>query len=346
MVIDLGRLRVQRFIAHDVPLRTPGERDQQLLFSEVESPLTPANRNFFQERISTSLSSSAFDVVVDQETTSPVPEYINQIISGDSEDFVEISRGIAQHLYNCQNRVNSPGIVALVQATIQQIQTLVILKLEREEGIRVHQENVDGQRTFTIEQFTDLMMTDGTKVFKVGLFYNFGQDLATVQGCVSDKQRGNEVGISDFFLRQFLGCRFRESPNITTKNFFNSTEEFINQHLTEAQSKADYTIALLATLKNQENTINPWEFADRNMQISDRQKYIDFIEEKGVPTQEFKKDTSQIKNNIRKVQMELKSGILILGQPDVFKDKIKITNIDEETVRIEIEDEIQKTSGK
>ncbi|MGJ3245689.1 MAG: nucleoid-associated protein [Elainellaceae cyanobacterium] len=346
MNIDLGRLRIQRVIAHDIPLQIPGEREQNLLFSEVESPLNQNNKNFFKERINRSLSSAAFDVIVDPETTSPVPKYIHQLISGDSQKFVKISQDISQHLYNCQNRANSEGIVVLIQATIQQSHSLVILKLEKEQGIRVHQENINGKRTFAIEQFTDLMMTDGTKVFKVGLFYNFGQTSETIQGRVSDKQRKYDVGISDFFLRKFLGCKFKEAPSITTKNFFHSTEEFINQHLSDSQAKADYTVALIATLGNQENTIDPWRFAEQNMQVADRNRYVNFVREHGIPTEKFIKDTSQIKNHIRKVQMEFKSGILIIGKPDVFNEQVQITRMGEERVRVSLEDEIKRTSGK
>lgn len=346
MTIDIGRLEIDSIIVHEVPLRQSTREEKNLFFSEVESPLTIENKNFFRERVTRSLSSSAFDVMFDPEATSPVPNFIFQLLYQTSHNFVDFSQKIARHLYSCQNLSNSPGLLAIMRAHVGVSQVLSILKLEKEEGVRVHQEEIDGQKTFAIEQFSDLMMTDGTRVFKIGLFFNLDSESETIQGRVSDKQQGYSGGISDFFLSKFLGCKLVEAPMITTKNFFDSTERFINQELSDSQKKADYSIALLATLKSQESIVKPRLFANQYMEVADRQKYIQFLSEDGIPTREFQKDTSKIKNHIRKVQMEFQSGVILLGSPETLEENIKVTSLEDERIRIELEDKLKKTSGK
>jgi hypothetical protein len=61
-----------------------------------------------------------------------------------------------------------------------------VLKLEREQGARVELAVTSGGRTFSVQHLRDLMLTERTKVFKVGLFVQTGADLASIDGAVCD----------------------------------------------------------------------------------------------------------------------------------------------------------------
>ena len=73
MVGDLGTLQTKKVIVHEVPQKQAGDAQPQLGLSEVESPLNQAIANYFRERVIEGLASTAYDVVFDETTTSPVP---------------------------------------------------------------------------------------------------------------------------------------------------------------------------------------------------------------------------------------------------------------------------------
>lgn len=259
-----------------------------------------------------------------------------------------MSREMAQHLYNCQTGTNSPGLLAVSEVSIVDAKAFAILKLEKEQGIRVHQEEIGGKITFNIEHLSDLMLTGRTKVFKIGLFISKGTSLEATEGIVSDQQRGYKAntGIADFFLKRFLGCKLKESAEVTTKNFFKATESFINEEVHEAGTKTQYVISLLAVVGNQEETINPRAFAESYLDINHRRPYIDFLERLGVPDRTFNKDIHLIRKHIQRVKLEFENGLILLGTPDALENQAKVTELDNGLIHLEIEDRIKNISGK
>src|SRR5258708_38129576 len=125
---DLGRLRIDSVIVHEVPHRFAGGDEGEPVLSEVQSPLTQGVRNFFRERIARSLGTSAYDVQLDPMTASPVPALILDALCDSSTDFVPISQTMAKHLYSCQKGPNPGGLLTVCKVTIEDLPGLVILK--------------------------------------------------------------------------------------------------------------------------------------------------------------------------------------------------------------------------
>jgi len=57
MARDLGRLRIERLIVHEIPRRMAGATGA-LALSQIDSPLTQELKNYFKEKISGSLTSA------------------------------------------------------------------------------------------------------------------------------------------------------------------------------------------------------------------------------------------------------------------------------------------------
>jgi hypothetical protein len=151
-----------------------------------------------------------------------------------------MSQQMAMHLHASQTGVNPAGLLVVSSAVVDGNRALAILKLEKESGVRVHEDKTaDGRRTLSMEHIRELMLTDRTKVFKVGLFYPTTG--GTVEGLVSDKQRGyqpqNEV--ADFFLKRFLGCALKQLPPVVTQDFLQATEQFINDEVSTRPRRLD-----------------------------------------------------------------------------------------------------------
>jgi hypothetical protein len=301
--------------------------------SEIESPLTQELKNYFRERIASNLTTGAYDVEFDSDSASPVPGVVSQYL-GDGRAFVKKSV--------------PTGLLILARVLVAGERALAILKLEKEEGVRVKEGRIDDKRTFNIEHLRDLMLTDRTRVFKVGFFVKRDGPPVEVQGVVSDKQRGYlpRTEVADFFLRRFLGCRLLESPDISTKRFFNATEDFINEAVADPVRKARYHIALLAELNSASGSLRPRTFAQHHLDVNDRQPYISFLEGKGVPTTAVQKDSGLISAQLQRLQMDFASGLAVLGSPEAFADHVQVSELEGGQTRVEIHDRLSRVHGR
>lgn len=348
MKSNLAKLRIDRLIVHEIPARLVSGDGPPPVLSEVESRLDQMLRNYFGERIKESLAAAAYDVVLDADSASPVPGLVLDHLNGTGKPFVAMSQDMAGHLYASQTGVNPDGLLTVAHVSIADRRGLGILKLDKEEGLRVKSIKLENKRTFNIEHIRELMLTNRTRVFKAALFVQRGKTLASVEAIVSDKQRGYQpkTEVADFFLKRFLGCALREAPDVTTKRFFQATDLFVNTRVSDPVLKTQYQMALLTEMNSGRPTIEPKRFAENNLQPPDRDSYAQLLVEQGITVPVIDKDTTLIKNQIKRVQLELESGILVLGTPENFEAHVTMTNVESGSTRIEIEDRIAAVHTK
>jgi hypothetical protein len=108
MKSDLALLKVNKVIIHEVPRHTKhGGSASGPVYSEVESQLDQELALYFQEKTISSLGSQkSFDIEVDSSSDSPVPALLTKHLNSSGEEFVQISKKIAEHLYNIQDGTN------------------------------------------------------------------------------------------------------------------------------------------------------------------------------------------------------------------------------------------------
>ncbi len=347
---DLRTFFIERIIIHEVPRRVRGQEGEQPMptLSEVESPLDIESRNYFREKIVGCLTTVRSDVVHDPSASSPIPPLVLDGLGPKERDFVTASQEMARHLYECQTGSNPGGLLAVIEGTIGEQAAFVIMKLEKEAGVRIIQDEQEGKRTFNVEHVRDLMFTEKTKVFKVGLFVQDGDDLSTLTGMVADNQisQHSTTGVAHFFLRQFLGFVLREAPQVTTGKFYDATQVFINNAVSDASTKARYQIALLAEASADTATLDPWSFANRGLERQDRQRYIEHLQEAGVPTQSFQKDITLIAPRLKRMQLSFDSGVVVLSPPGAYDAELRVVRLDDGRVRATIEDGLTNVRGR
>jgi hypothetical protein len=348
MTFDLGTLRVNTLIVHEVPKRMVREATDGLSLSEIESPLTTELRNHFRERIATTLHAAAYDVVADPGVVSPVPQLITDYLLGRRVDIVEASQAMARHLHQCQTGVSPEGLLVVADAQLADTRALSILKLEREAGIRVHPAKVRGKTTFTVEHLQDLMLTQKTRVFKASLFTQPGRETTDLVGSVSDSQLGYQprTVVADFFLRRFLGCAVTQRPEVLTKEFFALSEEFINTHVKDAAEKAHYHVALLAELQSNASSLHPARFADQHFGVADRQPFVAFLRSRGFPARIFEKDVSLVRSHIKRTVVDFRSGVAILAPPEAFEEHVTMKRLADGRSRVEVVDHVATVHGR
>jgi hypothetical protein len=344
--LDLGRLKITSIIVHEVPLHSAGQTTGGPILSEVVSPLTPDVRTFFRDRIVSSLTSASYDVEISADATSPVPGLIVDNLTSNSTDFVAMSQEMANHLYQCQKGSSPAGILTVCQVTLAGQPGLAILKLEKEEGARIFQELLSEGRTFRVEHLRQLMLTDTTKVYKVGLFIRTAGDEAALTGLVCDKQRLYNGGVAHFFLEQFLGCRLKEDPQITTQRFYDTVETFINEDLPDPEVKAQAQIALLAELNGTKGAVAVRLFAQENLPVEYRQPFMDRINAAQLPQTDFDKNLDLIRNRLKRIQMSFRSGVAVLASPDSIGHEVRITDLADGQTKVEVTDQMTNMSGR
>lgn len=348
--MDLGKLQVQRLIVHEVPKRKVREGGQPPLLSERESPLQDDIKAFFRSKIIGTLTSrKAFDVTLGDGSTSPVPGLVKKFLqdADPRPDLVAPSKQVAQHLYMSQTGVNPAGLLTLVAGQLGQQRAVALLKLEKEQGARAHLDTVEGQRTFTIEHLRELMLTEGTRVFKASLFW-WNDPAQMVEGIVSDEQQGyvSETDVADFFLTTFLGCKLAHDPRRATRDVFVASQDFING-LGDPVIKTRYHQALLVEMNSNAASFDPATFAQTHFEINDRKPYVESLEKQNAPTVNLLKDVDLIRTQIRKVQMEFDSGAELTAPPALFEDSDTLTVEKEGVVtKVTIRDTLKELHGK
>lgn len=344
--MNLGTFFIDALIVHDVPRHAAGSTIDDIVYSEAVSDVDQALKNFFRERMIRSLKRQAYEVERDPGETSPVPDHLVAIVADDNA-IVDKSQQIARHLWSCQTGVNPAGLLIVCTGSVDRQRCVGVLKLEREDAIRVHQTAKDGAKTFSIAHLRDLMLGKNTKVFKASLFTVADGAPATIDGLLSDDQRGYDphTEVAQFFLRRFLGCRLKTADDVATKMFFETTQEWINEQVDDDARKARYEVALLAQMNAPSVTITPKTFADESLEVDDRTPYRNFLVERAAPVTRFDKDVRLVERRIAQMTLATHNGIRISGTQEAIDERVSVNPEGAEEPVIEVRDRLKDVRG-
>jgi hypothetical protein len=346
--MDLGTFFVDQIVVHDVPRNNVTTTPADITFSDQASPLNAELRNFFKEKTSQSLGRHGYLVEHDPDQDSPVPALIAAVLT-DPLQLIPSSRDIARHLYDSQPAVSNAGLLVALLGRVQSGACLGILKLEREDAIRVEETTLpDGGKTFSVAHLRDLMLGKHTRLFKASAFHMPGAGVDTLAGLVSDDQRGYNptTEVATFFLARFLGARLRTAPDVATKSFFEASQKWIETEVVEPEKKARYEIALLSEMNRQANTLTPNTFANENLDVDDRQSYRTSLGAAEAPTVSFEKDLKLVAPRVKRLSLRfVESKLKLSGTPEDVEKFVTVNPTDSEAAPVEIHDRIDGVSG-
>jgi hypothetical protein len=347
--MDLGTFFVDQIVVHDVPRNNTTTTPADIVYSDAASPLNAELRNFFKKKATQSLGGRhGYAVEHDPEQQSPVPGLIEAVMK-DAGQLIPASRDIARHLYDSQPAVSNAGLLVTLLGRVENATCLGILKLEREDAIRVEETTLPGgERTFSVAHLRDLMLGKHTRLFKASAFRMPGADLSSLDGFASDDQRGYDptTEVATFFLARFLGAKLRTAPDVATKSFFEATQSWIETQVAEPEKKARYEIALLGEMNRQAHTISPNTFANENLDVADRQGYRDHLKAVEAPTGSIEKDLKLVSARVKRLSMRFAESKLKLSGPPGDIDKfVTINSADSDAAPVEIHDHIDEITG-
>jgi hypothetical protein len=187
------------------------------------------------------------------------------------------------------------------------------------------------------------MLGKNTRVFKASLFKV--PTAGELDGLVSDSQRSDlHAEVADFFLG-FLGCKLKTAPDVTTKAFFVTTQDFINT-IDDPEKKGRYEIALIAAMNLPAKTLSPTAVVNQ-LETEDRQPYKQFLASHDAPTSSFDKDTRLVDSQIKQLVFGFqRSGLRLSGPPEDVDEFVRINrDPDEGTAPVEIHDQVRDVRG-
>lgn len=332
---QLATLVVRQVIFHDVPQKKDGQKPS---LSDVPTKISPEQKTLLKKKLVDSIGATKARPVLflpPDETSSPVPVEVTTLtknakgISG----FVKSSKALAIHLFEAHVGAVSPGLLCVMDVVSEHDLGIVLLKLERHPGARLKMSGQNGSKTFDMEVFDDLILGNGTRLFKSAMFLRSSKDKDNVNftSAVFDDQSSvtSSDGIAKFWMR-FLGCGPIADPRLSTKQFFEATVTYINTYVTDPIDKSDFYNALYSEMKSNEDLFVPQDFIDARVSPDYQNQFIGYLTEANIPLVAFEKNTQDIRNKLRRRVFITESGIMV----SVPENQLEFVEVDEESITV------------
>lgn len=345
---DFATFKVQEIIMHGIPF---GRRDKGALDENFTgAPITMSNeeRSYITLKLRGTLGDRGRPVIETASLMSTTPDLIRGFFNGVG-NFVSDSQELARLLHGAQKWMSSAGLVMVVLGKIDNEDCVVVAKMEHQEGMRVQPIILTGGlKTYKAEHLRDLILAEGTKVFKAGIFAASGARTgALLSGLVADDQLGGQ-DVAGYFVH-YLGCDFVRRPDILTKTFFDETQRFI-AHETKSSptQRADYEIALIVEMQSATSRISPSLFASKHLHRDHQEGFLLKMREIGLSNSGFPKDVTLIESSIKRMKVQTSRGATLFIPPAMHDDgslRVVKARGENKSSRITLIDEITDIRG-
>lgn len=350
-----ANLEISRIIMHEIYQRNyDGEATPPLLSGSLVN-LNDAGLQTLQNRIIQSIGRESKSIQLEIQDASETGTFqiSAKLLYCNDENFISSSKIIAQKLNSSQHsRIIPGGILIIFNGRIgDPAKNIVgIIKAEMHEGFS---KNLIGEN-LTMEYLNSLLLTPQQRLYKIGIFIEDTQirqnDLRETEEFAvyvydHNINRGDLNVAANYFYNTFLGCGFAESDKKKTKDFFNYTNQFIQNLNVNDEKKLDLTSSLITYLKVDQNTqINVMEYADRYLTNRQKDDYRNFMGENNVPLISFRKNISLITNKLKRRLIKFTNNVKIILPINENENLIKVTEETDEKTVIEIKGKIEVQS--
>jgi hypothetical protein len=329
----LAMMTVRSVIFHDVPDQRGDGGPTVVLATEV-TQIDPPRRRLLQDKLKKVLASRhAFGIIFAAETTSPVPAAIRQFTTAGhgAASFIDMSQGLARNLHQVQHGAVSPGLLCAIDFVAGGHRGLVLMKLEREQGAQLELLHRGGQTHFEMSVLDNLVLTDGTRLFKTAAFLRTGEDDDDFQMAACDNQRRatDTIEMARFWT-SYLGCVIEEEPRVATAKFFTVAVEYINTFVTDPGQKTVLYESLHSELHSNTPEITPRNFIRDYVPNEIQNHFREYLQEKHVSLNTFPKDTENIKGALKRLTYVSNEGVRVVAP----EGKEGLIEVGEENIRV------------
>lgn len=338
----VSSLRIDKLILHGIKQSGRAE-DVEPDLSQAESDLSETIRGFLQGQVRGALKYGR--EIVEEEGLSDLPNQVRSYWAG-QQSLLDCSTLLARNLQRNQPAVSPEGLLMVADATVDSRQRVfVIAKLEHEKGAQAKREpNEQGQMVFSMQFLDDLFFTTGSRVYKIGFFPMPAAKDGPLAGLVVDRQAAGH-GVARYFREGYLGCAWKEQPELVTERFMDTVQKWINS-IEDPAKRARYTVDLISELQSPATGLSISSFASAHLDIGDRDAFERAAREV-LPSAEIPKDLKLVQSRINNVRLDTASGIMVISPPESMRNGTLVVENDpqsDESV-ITIHDRINKASG-
>jgi hypothetical protein len=168
-----------------------------------------------------------------------------------------------------------------------------------------------------------------------------------LQGRRSGSTRSDPGPRSPVLLAPSYRPKLRENPEKVTLEFFEVTEEFINEDIVDPAKKARYQVALLATMQDNVMDLLPRGFASSHLDAHDRPVFLQRIVDKGLdPNAAFQKDTGLIRTKVQGFKLIFQSGMTLVGRREDLDKRVHLPAEGDDAREVRISDAIRRIQGR
>ncbi len=345
---DISNLRINRIILHNV--FPPDEQGHGIapITSQVLTILDDAGHAKLQERITSALGRGSHCIPMDIEECGDGScfQHVCKLLDMDDPEFITQSARLARlHTKAHTSRSWPGGSLVVITSTVRSSnrRCLIIIKAERHEGFveKEIDENV------IMEYINKLLLTPHTKLYKIGVFIENNIALADnglrnrddFEAYVFDSNISarNSRKAARYFYNSFLGLEIPITSKDHTLQFFEWTSTFINRSPVSTEKKVDLHNALYTYMKiDQGTTVSVSTFAEAYLDHELRDVYEVFMMKMGFPSSSVIKDTTFIKDKLRKRRIRFNSDVNIIAPADQFAELVKIVESSHDSTIVRI----------
>lgn len=323
MAIDIGRLKIDGAVFHQVPARdTPGldGKPAQPVLSTVESTLDGRLEFFLRDRLTRTFSEAAQPVIRDDVSVSPTPDLVIAALArGAKADIVKPFHPLPALLLEVQAHNSPRGLLAVIRGSCGTTRVVVLVKVEQERGLSFETYSENGEVRVEVVIEDGLVFTDKTQVFKAGLFYIDEDDLV---GVVTDDQTGSiyRGPSSLYWLTDFLGCRYSREADVLTRAWIKATERLIKSDIDDPTDKDAVLSAMLTELESNRRAIDPRRFIENYVPLEAQDNARQRLLNEGAPTTRFPKSRDVSDKAPRRKRFVFDTGYEVTMPADATPD--------------------------
>ena len=158
-----------------------------------------------------------------------------------------------------------------------------------------------------------------------------------------DDQFASGTALARYFYQDFLGLSIKQNNIVLTKLFYDEMRKCINKtYKGDYDTKANVEDLLFSSLTDETSVINPRETVIRIVPEADRDVFLNKVCAKEL-AYAFTKDTAAISNVIQNKRVDICDGIKLVGNREIFTNRVKIDkdmeNPNKIIITIEAEDD-------
>ena len=337
--MQLLNLSVDRIIIHQIHQKDkegkPIPPTQSHEFTDFEEKALVS----FIKRVTDALGegSKAVEMEIVKKDKNDLPSLVDVMIDQENDIFAVSSFDIAKKLSDAQRTRNITGGIVVVFTGKQGFPAKKFLGVIKAEIYNGYAKLIDEKtKKISLDFIEELLLTPSSKLYKTIAFFekaNYTLPCDDLNNkwvvMISDNQISQSDGkaAAQYFFSDFAGCGYPQTSARTTKQFYEATKEFITSLNFEVEEQTDLINALTTYLKvDKSASVDATTFAlnyFNDPKIQDG--FMEFLEEKGLPTTAFTKDIEYIKSKLQTRKVVFNNSVKISASPEIFKSDVIIS---------------------